>query len=85
MMIGSLVLYGSLPCLDIEPRSCSTRPVTLLTAPEFGSAFVKFVAVSYRSRGPGFDFRSYQIFCIAMGLERGPLSLERINEELLER
>jgi hypothetical protein len=27
----------------------------------------------------------YQIFGVAVGLERGPLSLVRINEELLER
>jgi hypothetical protein len=36
-------------------------------------------------RGPGFDSRGYQIFCIAVGLEQGPLSLMRINEKLLER
>jgi hypothetical protein len=36
----------------------------------------------YRFRGPGFDFRRYQIFL--EGLERGPLSLVRIIEELLE-
>jgi hypothetical protein len=34
---------------------------------------------------PGFDSRCYQILCIAVGLERGPFSLMRINEELLER
>jgi hypothetical protein len=33
----------------------------------------------YRSRGPGFDSRRYQIFW-----ERGPHSLVRITEELLE-
>jgi hypothetical protein len=38
-----------------------------------------------RIRGPGFDSRLCQIFCVAVGLERGPLSLLRINEELLER
>jgi hypothetical protein len=32
----------------------------------------------------GFDSRRYQIFCEVVGLERGPLSLVRINEELLE-
>jgi hypothetical protein len=37
----------------------------------------------YRSRDPGFDSRRYQIFCEVVGLERGPLSLVRI-EELLE-
>jgi hypothetical protein len=35
-------------------------------------------------RGPGFDSRRNQIFCIAVGLERGLLSLVSINEELLE-
>jgi hypothetical protein len=39
----------------------------------------------YRSRGPGFDFRRYQIFWEIVGLERGTLSLVRIIEELLER
>jgi hypothetical protein len=38
----------------------------------------------YRSRGPGFDSRLYQIFWEVVGLERGPLSLVRIIEELLE-
>jgi hypothetical protein len=38
----------------------------------------------YRSRGPGFDSRRYQIFWEVAGLERGPLSLVRIIEELLE-
>jgi hypothetical protein len=38
----------------------------------------------YRSRGPGFDSRRYQISWEVVGLERGPLSLERIIEELLE-
>jgi hypothetical protein len=35
-----------------------------------------------RHRGTGFDFRRYQSFCVAVGLERGPLSLVSINEEL---
>jgi hypothetical protein len=35
--------------------------------------------------GLGFDSRRYQIFCVAVGMERGPLSLVKINEELLER
>jgi hypothetical protein len=36
------------------------------------------------SRGHGFDSRRYQIFSEVVGLERGPLSLVRITEELLE-
>jgi hypothetical protein len=38
-----------------------------------------------KPRGLGFDSRYYQIFHIAVDLEWGPLSLMRINEELLER
>ena len=38
----------------------------------------------YRYRGPGFDSRRYQIFWVVVGLERGPLSLVRPTEELLE-
>jgi hypothetical protein len=38
----------------------------------------------YRSRGPVFDSRRFQIFWEAAGLERGPLSLVRTTEELLE-
>jgi hypothetical protein len=38
----------------------------------------------YISWGPGFDSRRYQIFWEVVGLERGPLSLVRIIEELLE-
>jgi hypothetical protein len=39
----------------------------------------------YRSRGPWFDSRRYQIFCEVVGLELGSLSLVRIIEELPER
>jgi hypothetical protein len=35
-------------------------------------------------RDPGFDFRRYQIFCKVVGLERGPLSLVNITDELLK-
>jgi hypothetical protein len=38
----------------------------------------------YRSRGPGFDSRRYQIFWEVVGMERGAFSLVRIIEELLE-
>jgi hypothetical protein len=39
----------------------------------------------YRSRGPGFDSRSYKIFREVVGLERGPLNLVSTTEELLGR
>jgi hypothetical protein len=38
----------------------------------------------WATRGPGFDSWSYHIFCVAMGLERGPLGFVTISEELLE-
>jgi hypothetical protein len=39
----------------------------------------------YRSRGPGFDSRRYQIFWEVVSLERGPPSLLSTTEELLGR
>jgi hypothetical protein len=39
----------------------------------------------YRSRGPQFDSRRFQIFWEATGLERGPLNLVRTTEELFGR
>jgi hypothetical protein len=39
----------------------------------------------YRSRGPRFDSRRFQIFWEVDGLERGPLSLVSTIEELLGR
>jgi hypothetical protein len=39
----------------------------------------------YRPRGPGLDSRQYQIFWEVVGLERGPLRLVTVIEELLER
>jgi hypothetical protein len=39
---------------------------------------------SYRSRALGFDSRRYQIFWEVVGMERGPLNLLSITEELLE-
>jgi hypothetical protein len=41
--------------------------------------------LGYRSRGPGFDSRRYQIFWEVVGLEWGPLSLVSKSEELLGR
>jgi hypothetical protein len=39
----------------------------------------------YRPRGLGYDSWRYHIFLLAVDLERGPLSLARINEELFQR
>jgi hypothetical protein len=54
---------------------------------KMGRLYGLVVRVSgYRSRGPGFDSRLYQIFWELGGLERGPLSLVRtiveFNEEV---
>jgi hypothetical protein len=38
----------------------------------------------YRSKGPEFDSRRYQIFREVVGLERDPLGLVRITDKLLE-
>jgi hypothetical protein len=40
--------------------------------------------LGYRSRGPGFDSRRFQIYWEVVGLERGSHSLVGIIEELLE-
>jgi hypothetical protein len=37
----------------------------------------------YRSRGPGLDFRRYQILWEVVGLERGPLILKSTIDGLL--
>jgi hypothetical protein len=39
----------------------------------------------YKYSGPVFDSRHYRILWEAEGLKRGPLSLVKISEELLER
>ena len=42
------------------------------------------IVSGYRDRVLGFDSRRYQIFCVVVGLVRGPLSIVRSIEELLE-
>jgi hypothetical protein len=69
---------------------------SLVTAPKWRDRFdeIRFYSdvlcglvvrvPGYRSRSSGFVSRRYQIFWEVAGLERGPLSLVRIIEELLE-
>jgi hypothetical protein len=38
-----------------------------------------------RPRGPAFDSRCYQIFCVVLAPERGTLRIVRINEVVLQR
>jgi hypothetical protein len=76
-------------CLCFQTRTFGLRthllPIQIYTYYCQSFLCVLVVRVSgYRSRGPGFDSRRYQIFWEVMGLERGPRSLVRIIEELLE-
>jgi hypothetical protein len=67
VVMQSTVFWDITPCSPVEDRLCGL-----------------VVRVSgYRSRGPGFDFRRFQIFWEAAGLERGPLSLVRTTKKLL--
>jgi hypothetical protein len=57
-----------------------------LTTPHIDRLCVLVVRVSeYKSWGPGFDSRLYQIFWEVVGLKRGPLSLVSTIEELIGR
>jgi hypothetical protein len=69
------------------------RPPQFVTGESF-TFFFTFTCLSLWSSGQsswlqtqrsGFDSRRYHIFREAVGLERGPLSLVSITEELLER
>jgi hypothetical protein len=51
---------------------------------DFGNRLCCLVVRVSGYRGPGFDSRPFQIFWEAAVLERGPLSLVRTTEELLE-
>jgi hypothetical protein len=68
---------------DLIYNNCSIEIFSRLMIISDGGKVVRVPSCSPRS--PVFDSRHYQIFCVGVGLERGPLSLMRINEELLER
>jgi hypothetical protein len=61
-----------------------TELLTIITRSDHCLCGLVVRVPGHRSRRPGFDSRLYQIFWV-VGLERGPLSLVSITEELLER
>ena len=65
------MLYSS----EISPTRCNNDRLCSLVVRVSG----------YRDRGLGLYSRRYQIFWVVVGLERGPLSLVRSIEELLEK
>jgi hypothetical protein len=75
-----LVKYSAIPCFIWIRVSflCVTETVHRLCG-------LVVRVPGYRFKGPGFDSRRYQVFWEVVGLERGPLSLVRITEELLKR
>ena len=73
--------------LETEAEKERERAVTYLTTLSVVNDCLCGLVVrvsGYRYRGSGFDPRHYQIFCVVVGLEWGPLSLVRSIEELLE-
>jgi hypothetical protein len=78
--------HNSLPVPKIVFNIClEYSGIKLFLSSCLGRLCVLVVRVpACRPRGPGSDSRRYQSFSIAVGLERGPLSLVRMNEELLE-
>jgi hypothetical protein len=88
-IVGILVnLFGRifLPFFFQQPFQCSSLlSFTCVYFSAVCSCDLVFRVPGYRSRDPGFDSWRYQIFWEIVGLERGPFSLVRITEELLER
>jgi hypothetical protein len=76
-------MEGCGPCFETLPPH---RSFKFLYVRSDDCPFGLVVRISgYYPRGPGFDSRHYKFFCIAVGLERDPLSLVSLNEELLEQ
>jgi hypothetical protein len=69
---------------DPEPDELSLLLHDLLLKDTFRLCGLVVRVPGNRSSGPGFDSRRYQIFWEVVSLERGPLSLLNITEELLE-
>ena len=68
----------------IKPSSGSTYIIKLRIVYSDRLCGLVVRVSGYRYRGPGFDPRRYKIFWVVVGLEKGPLSLVRSTEELLE-
>jgi hypothetical protein len=69
--------------ISLRGDACLSSRSSCFIAGNNGDRLCRLVArvPGYRCRGPGYDSRRYQI---VVGLERGPLSLVRIIEELRE-
>ena len=82
----SVVFQKAVPTHDVtNPASFPSFLPFIVCRPFLDRLCGLVVRVSgYRDRGLGFDSRRYQIFLVVVGLERGPLSLVRSIEELLE-
>jgi hypothetical protein len=80
----SVVWYvGSNRCYKSHDQNRPTN-FPFFTRKSFRICGIVVKVPGYRSRGPGFDSRRYQIFWEVVDLERGPLSFVRITEKLLE-
>jgi hypothetical protein len=72
---------------NLSPKTC--QPEIFLDFPQYIQEVDRLCGLvvrvpGYSSKGPGFHFLRYQILWEVVGLERGPLNLVRITEELLE-
>jgi hypothetical protein len=82
---GAMRRHGKWRCHDTRRHHNGSQTEATVQQQHVMQRNFEQCAPGYKSRGPGFDSRRYQILCVAVGLERGPLSLVRINEELLEK
>ena len=86
---GSQALHTAVLASDklfifaVLPGTCALPSLSCINCTDRLCGLV-FRVSGYRYRGLGFDSRRYQIFWVVVGLERGPLSLVRSIEELLE-
>jgi hypothetical protein len=82
---GGGIQTGHLTSLKLSVLAWSQHFCYWILCPHIDRLCGLLVRVSgYRPRGTGFDSRPYHIFWEVGSLERGPLSLVRTIEELLE-